>query len=118
MYHLYSRIIEAVPTLQSEIAAASEVVNRLQQDLRKAQSILQDKENRLRILEDRRDSAEFDSITNRISFPRLESSSKGFLADWCTLLVLFFNFFLIPSLLADSILSLGRLQAKNEEKLT
>jgi hypothetical protein len=65
-----------VPTLQSEVAAASEVVNRLNQDLRKAEST-----NKID-LEDWRDSAEFDSITNRISFPKLESSFKSFLTDW------------------------------------
>lgn len=61
LYDLYSRIIEAVPTLQPEVAAVSEVVNRLHQVFRKAESIL----------EDWWDSAEFDSITNRISFPKL-----------------------------------------------
>ena len=44
--------------------------------------LLRDKQKRLRTIEQWRDSSEFDSITNQVSPPRLQSTSNGFLTDW------------------------------------
>ena len=61
-------------------------------------NLLREKQKRPKTLEQQRDSSQFDSITNRISFPKLESTSNGFLTCWYSQSTLFVPFLKLPDL--------------------